>query len=53
VLIALKVLASDPRRPAEVRKYERPYIDPENQPQDPLLLVGLIFGMVALIFKVR
>lgn len=47
-----KVLSSDPRRPSEVRRYERPQYDPEQQPQDPLLLVGLLLGMLALILKV-
>ena len=45
-------MQSDPRRPAEARKYERPVVDPDTQPQDPMMFFALIFGMIALIVKV-
>lgn len=50
---SLKILQSDPRRPDEARVFERPESNDEQQPQDPILFIGLLFGMVALILKVK
>lgn len=49
----LKAASGDPRRPNEVKKYNRPVVNMDTQPPDFMLLVGMIFGMVALLVKVK
>lgn len=49
----LQAQVNDPRRPQEEKKYKRPVLNAESQPPDPMLLLALVFGIVALLAKVR
>ena len=46
-------VSGDPRRPAEVRKYNRPKVNLEEQPPDMFLLMALALGLVSLVFKAK
>ncbi|EFN59709.1 hypothetical protein CHLNCDRAFT_133268 [Chlorella variabilis] len=50
--IQLKV-SGDPRRPAEIRKYQRPKVNLDEQPPDMFLLMALALGLVSLVFKAK
>lgn len=44
-------VAGDPRRPAEIKRYQRPVANPDDAHTDALLIAALIFGMAGLMFK--
>lgn len=46
-------LPGDPRRPNEVKKYQKPKLHPDEQGSDPILLMGLVFGLAGLMLKVH
>lgn len=50
-LIARVQVAGDPRRPAEIKRYQRPVANPDDAHTDALLIAALIFGMAGLMFK--
>jgi hypothetical protein len=45
-------LPSDPRRPSEAKRYERPQFNPDTTPPDTTLLVSLFFGIMGVLMKV-
>ncbi|CAD7699053.1 unnamed protein product [Ostreobium quekettii] len=46
-----KTTGGDPRRPP--KKYNRPVTSPDDQPPDPMLLMALVFGILALLMKMK
>lgn len=45
--------AGDPKRPADVKRYERPVVDPDQVTPDGMMLLGTMFGMAGVMLKVR
>ncbi|CAD7700164.1 unnamed protein product [Ostreobium quekettii] len=49
----LKTSGGDPRRPQAAKKYSRPVVNADDQPPDPMLLMALVFGVLALLMKMK
>eukprot|EP01025_Chloroclados_australasicus_P014224 TRINITY_DN16659_c0_g1_i2.p2 TRINITY_DN16659_c0_g1~~TRINITY_DN16659_c0_g1_i2.p2 ORF type:complete len:103 (+),score=7.52 TRINITY_DN16659_c0_g1_i2:213-521(+) len=48
-----KVTSGDPRRPHEVRKYDRADVNSSERPPETMILAALVFGVVGLMTKFK
>eukprot|EP01026_Neomeris_dumetosa_P005548 TRINITY_DN11608_c0_g1_i1.p4 TRINITY_DN11608_c0_g1~~TRINITY_DN11608_c0_g1_i1.p4 ORF type:complete len:100 (-),score=11.22 TRINITY_DN11608_c0_g1_i1:95-394(-) len=48
-----KFLSGDPRRPNEVHQYERPILNPDEEPPEPMMIGALALGVVGLMMKIK
>lgn len=46
-------VGGDPRRPSEAVPYAKMFSKPNEPPPDAQILIGSVFGMAALLMKVR
>ena len=45
--------SGDPRKPNEIKKFDRPVSSPDPPPPDAMLLVSLVLSMLALAMKMK
>eukprot|EP01024_Parvocaulis_polyphysoides_P043589 TRINITY_DN3997_c0_g2_i1.p3 TRINITY_DN3997_c0_g2~~TRINITY_DN3997_c0_g2_i1.p3 ORF type:complete len:103 (-),score=21.43 TRINITY_DN3997_c0_g2_i1:192-500(-) len=48
-----KYLNGDPRRPNEVKRYERPVVNPDEEPPEPMMIGALALGVIGLMMKIK